>query len=146
MYIYSQVDFFYLRLWKHDHRSSLYFTYGIYVCMYTCIHTCVGVHASFLCSYRALSCSPRTGTAPTDVVGTCLGEWHRIGHTVCEFSAIPSRRIKPQTWRKARWCGFARGWYFGLCACVSLFFFFFFSSFSFFSLSLSPPTRPPLGL
>lgn len=119
MYIYTLkwiFFFFYLRLWKHDHRSPLYFTYGMYVCMWTCIHTCGGAHAAF---------QSRPGpslVATTDALGTRLGQWLRTGHNICEFSAILSRQQNPQIWRKARRCGFAKGWYFVLCVCVSFFY------------------------
>lgn len=131
MYIYTLkwIFFFYLRLWKHDHRSSLYFTYGMYVCMYTCIHTCGGAHAAFL------SRAGPSLAATTDALGTRLGQWLRTGRTICEFIAIPSRQKNPQIWRKARRCGFAKGWYFVSCVCVCVCVIFFF-------FSLPPPTLP----
>lgn len=105
--------------------------------MYTCIHTCVGVHASFLCGYRALSCGPCRGTAPPMRWGPAWASGRGSDTPFVNLVLSRAGKKKPKIWRKARWCGFARGWYFVLCVCVSFFFFF---------PSLSPPTRPPLGL
>lgn len=106
--------------------------------MYTCIHTCVGVHASFLCGYRALSCGPCRGTAPPMRWGPAWASGRGSDTPFVNLVLSRAGKKKTQNLKEGKMMWFCKGVIFCF-VCVRVIFFFL-------PLSLSPHPPSPWSM